>query len=174
MKKIICLALMFCCVSVLPMYAQTPTGRTSLSQAFKEIKVLMDKFCRYVEVIGSTGSVSETEKDRLRTTEVPTLFHHYEERHMITTSGTVPNIKKSCKKMPHYFRNLQIQAKINKTPTRETVVYYKLSYILQGSDGLDGTGLDWKLYKEYPDGTKEYRAKIKIMSKRPSSTVSEK
>ena len=159
MKKILCLTCLFCCV--LFMQAQTYKSRnTQSAKAVAErLESLVDQFCKYVETIGSTHSVSEAEKNRLRREKVPELFYRYQDRRMVTTAGSTGAIK-SSKKMSDYFVRLQRQASndAQRKKLSDQRVTYDLSFIFACTDGE----LQWTESGSYADGTKEYETTILI------------
>ncbi len=158
MKKILCIALMFCCVSLVhAQYKTVKKNEVSSEELMDRLDALVDQFCKYVEVIGSTGSVSEAEKNRMRRQDVPELFYRYNERKMITTYGQGGK-GKSQKKMFDYFRNLQTQAKSNNSLKSKNNVTYDMEFVFACTNGE----LNWKYLKTHEDGTKLYGATVYI------------
>ena len=160
MKKVVLLAMMAVCLSSFTAMGQTKTrGQKPLTaeQVTEKFKELSEIFCTYIERIGSTGSLTEKEKDRMRREEVPKLFFRYGERYMKTTQG-VGGVVIRKPKMKDYFYNLQKQARRGQA-TIGNIVAYDMSFILSSKE--DGTGnLKWKHHKTYDDGTKEYHSEI--------------
>lgn len=169
MRKIFGLAMLLCFMVLTPVQAQTTRGKSlTTEQIMQHLEELVDKFCHYVEVIGSTASVSEKEKDRLRTNEVPELFYRYKERRMRTTGGANGTILRS-RKMADYFYKLQDQAKEDSTLSSETKVMYDLEFYFLGNAN---DNLKWKEIRTYEDGIVEYEAKVMIYQTYIKETVS--
>ncbi len=159
MRKIFCLAMMLLSVSLTTVHAQSSEKKVlSTEEIMNHLEGLVEKFCHYVEVIGSTESVSDEDKNHMRLQEVPELFYRYNERKMVTTTGAKGTIK-SNKKMADYFRNLQSQAKAKSNLRNRTNVLYDLEFVFACT--ADGE-LNWKYFKTHVDGTKEYEAKVMI------------
>lgn len=159
MKKIVCLAMLLCCMSMTTVHAQSSSKKfSSTEEIMKHLEGLVEKFCHYVEVIGSTESVSQADKNRMRRQEVPELFYRYNERKMVTTAGAKGTIQ-SRKKMADYFRNLQTQSQSQSNLRNRTNVLYDLEFVFAGN--VDGN-LNWDYIKTHEDGTKEYEAKVMI------------
>lgn len=124
----------------------------------KELKVLEElvgKFCRYVEIVGSTDSYSESMKNKIRTDSVKPLFYKYEQRKMITTNsyGT------STKPMRQYFRNLQVQASKPKNISADkTEITYQLDFEFVAVNGK----LKWEFSHTEDDGSKVYTSTVYI------------
>lgn len=170
MRKIICGLLIMCCV--VSAKAQTKSlqdDRYISDEVLATLEGLVDKFCEYVEFIGTTP-VNEKEKAALsakkklmRENEVPKLFHHYPERKMITTSSWSGKAKPP-KPMKTYFRNLQTQADMGQMNTR---ISYDLEFQFATSNGK----LKWNPGKRHADGTQEYEAKVWIYQTYLNETV---
>lgn len=169
MKKIFGLAILLCFMALTPVQAQTTRGKSlTTEQIMQHLEELVDKFCHYVEVIGSTGSVSEAEKRRLRLQEVPELFYRWDERRMKTTGGADGTILRG-RKMNDYFYKLQEQAKENITLNSGTKVMYDLEFYFLGNAN---DNLKWKEIRTYEDGIVEYEAKVMIYQTYIKETVS--
>ncbi len=169
MKKIFGLAILLCFMALTPVQAQTTRGKSlTTEQIMQHLEELVDKFCHYVEVIGSTGSVSEAEKRRMRLQEVPELFYRWDERRMKTTGGADGTILRG-RKMNDYFYKLQEQAKENITLNSETKVMYDLEFYFLGNAN---DNLKWKEIRTYEDGIVEYEAKVMIYQTYIKETVS--
>jgi len=169
MKKIFGLAILLCFMALTPVQAQTTRGKSlTTEQIMQHLEELVDKFCHYVEVIGSTGSVSEAEKRRMRLQEVPELFYRWDERRMKTTGGADGTILRG-RKMNDYFYKLQEQAKENITLNSETKVMYDLEFYFLGNAN---DNLKWKEIRTYEDGIVEYEAKVMIYQTYIKKTVS--
>lgn len=169
MKKIFGLAILLCFMALTPVQAQTTRGKSlTTEQIMQYLEELVDKFCHYVEVIGSTGSVSEAEKRRMRLQEVPELFYRWDERRMKTTGGADGTILRG-RKMNDYFYKLQEQAKENITLNSETKVMYDLEFYFLGNAN---DNLKWKEIRTYEDGIVEYEAKVMIYQTYIKETVS--
>lgn len=169
MKKIFGLDMLLCFMALTPVQAQTTRGKSlTTDEIMQHLEELVDKFCHYVEVIGSTGSVSEAEKNRIRRREVPELFYRWDERRMKTTGGADGTILRSPK-MKDYFYNLQDQAKEKITLNSETKVMYDLEFYFLGNAN---DNLKWKEIRTYEDGIVEYEAKVMIYQTYIKETVS--
>lgn len=129
--------------------------RYSNGEELKVLEELVDQFCRYVEIVGSTDSYSESIKNKIRTDSVKPLFYKYEQRKMITTNsyGT------STKPMRQYFRNLQVQASKPKNISADkTEINYRLDFEFAGENGK----LEWYYSHTEDDGSKVYIATVYI------------
>ena len=170
MKKTIFGLLLMCCT--LAAHAQLKPlqdDRYATKDVLAQLEGMVDKFCKYVEFIGSTPidekdrAVLSEKKKRMREDEVPKLFHHYEERKMITTSSYTGKAKPP-KPMRTYFRNLQSQADYGRMDSR-------ITYDLEFTFASDKGKLEWKKGKRHPDGTQEYEAKVFIYQTYLNETV---
>ena len=170
MKKILC-GLLFMCMVLSAQAQMKPLQdqRFISGDVLTQWEGLVDKFCEYVEFIGTTP-VNEKEKvalaakkKRVRENDVPKLFHHYEERKMITTSSYSGKAKPP-KPMKTYFRNLQTQADAGRMNTR-------ISYDLEFQFATNNGKLQWEKGKRHADGTQEYEAKVWIYQTYLNETV---
>ena len=163
MKNIVLLAMMAVCLSSFSATSQTKVqGKKPLTkeqQLVKEMKHLAEEFRHCVEQIGSNGSLTEKEKDRMRREEVPKLFYRYNDRYMITTRGNGAVTAK--RKMKDFFYNLQKQARMNHLLNSGAVTTYVMSYVYISKDDAPD-GLNWKLFKVHTDGTKEYHLEMPV------------
>ena len=170
MKKVLCgLILMCCTVGAQAQMKPLQDDRYVSKDVLAQLESLVDKFCEYVEFIGTTP-VNEKEKAALsakkkhmRENEVPKLFHHYPERKMITTSNWNGKAKPP-KPMKTYFRNLQTQADMGQMNTR-------ISYDLEFQFGTSNGKVKWEKGKRHSDGTQEYEAKVWIYQTYLNETV---
>ena len=123
----------------------------------RDLQTLMDKFCRYVETIGTSKTVNSAKISKLRTDSVPKLFYEYDSCFMYTTYAEKGRMKER-KEMKRYFRNLETQAQ-NKFNT----ITYDLDFELICS----GDGFQWKedTSKKYRNGAKCYSAEILVMQR---------
>ena len=144
---------MFLCFIV---FIQAQTRTTGLSE-IQQLESLVDKFCHYVEVIGSTHSVSKEEKDRIRKYEIRPLFFEYDERKMITTSGIDGKIENE-KLMHEYFYNLQRQAGRPKNTGQRTETMYQLDFQFACQGGKP----KWKYVRRTAQGIDIYENKVMI------------
>lgn len=154
MKRITAIFVTLCCI--LMVQAQG-SNRSSAVGEMDKLEELVDRFCRYVEVVGSTHSVSVEEKNKIRRDSVRPLFLDYTERVMITTSGTAGQYKVK-KKMHDYFYNLQRQAGKARTEGRRVEVMYDLDFQFACDNGK----LIWKYEGVTDEGIKKYSTKVLI------------
>ena len=151
MKKLWLMMVVLCLtVSV---YAQqnmrlfnTPNSKTMI-----ELEEKIRKFGEGLEKIGSTNAVSWEQKTHIRKDVMPSLFVKIEERYMKTTSG-VNGTRVTKRLMPAYLLNLQNQSKKKLNKRTEYNVTFD---IYSGKENFE-----WKFFKTYPDGSKEYHAEV--------------
>lgn len=116
---------------------------------------MINQYCRSIEMIGNTNSgLSMKQRDSVRTKVMPKLFINYPERVMKTTGGALGKTVRT-KKMSAYLIALQNQS----APTLNQQRTYELLFEYHTDQD---TGVFWELYKEYPDGSKEYHGTITV------------
>lgn len=116
---------------------------------------IINKYCRSIEMIGNTRSgLTMKQRDSVRTKVVPQLFIDFPVRLMKTTGGELGRIVRT-KKMSAYLIALQRQSApvLNQQRTYELLFEYHTD---------QDTGVFWELYKEHPDGSKEYHGTINV------------
>jgi len=162
------LIMLFCCMTLMPLQAQNKrVKKLTNKEIIEHYNELVGNFCRYIEVIGSTESVSDMKKNRMRTDSVPKLFYRYDERRMLLTNGYKGAVIKN-RKMKDYFMRLQEQAAKKSTVSSETSIIYNLDFYYCNADGDD---LGWKKKKTYDDGTVEYETKVMIYQTYMKQTI---
>ena len=123
----------------------------------RDLNTLMDKFCRYVEIIGSTKHYNTPKVAQVRDS-VPKLFYEYDSCYMLTTYADKGR-KQDRKTMKRYFRNLETQAAggLNRSVT------YDLNFELICS----GDGFKWKkdTSKKFRNGAELYSAEVLILQR---------
>ena len=169
MKKIIFGLILLCCTSTT--HAQMKPledQRYATGDVLAQLEGLVEKFCEYVEFIGTTPA-NESEKaslsakkKKMRENEIPKLFHHYSQRKMITTSHA--GVPLPPKPMRTYFRNLQTQADNNRMDTR-------ISYDLEFTFATNNGKVKWEKGDRLSDGTQEYVATVWIFQTYLKETV---
>ena len=168
MKKIIFGLILLCCTS--SVHAQTKPledQRYATDNELAKLEGLVEKFCEYVEFIGTTPvDISElpslsAKKGKMRRDDVPKLFHHYPQRKMKTT--THAGVERE-KPMQTYFRNLHLQADSGRLDTR-------ISYDLEFTFATNSGKVKWEKGERLSDGTQEYVATVWIFQTYLNQTV---
>lgn len=123
----------------------------------RDLNSLTEKFCRYVETIGSTKHYNTPEVARVRDS-VPKLFYDYDSCYMLSTYADKGRMQ-SRKTMKRYFRNLETQAAAGLNSS----VTYDLEFELI----TNGDGLKWKkdTAKKYRNGAVCYSAEVLLIQR---------
>lgn len=123
----------------------------------RDLNTLMDKFCRFVEIIGSTKHYNTPQVAQIRDS-VPKLFYEYDSCYMLTTYADKGRMQ-SRKSMRRYFRNLETQAAggLNRSVT------YDLDFELI----CNGDGFQWKkdTSKKFRNGAECYSAEVLVLQR---------
>lgn len=129
----------------------------STETVIKDLHTLMDRFCGYVEKVGSSTSYHSPDIKHIIEKEVPSLFYDIASCHMITTYA-VSGKKQRKTPMQEYFRRLHRQA----VGGLNGNVSYELDFELF----TNGGDLEWKpdtpKWMSLKNGAECYSAEIVI------------